>query len=328
MNILVSGGAGYIGSVATRVLLDAGHSVCVIDNLSKGFRSAVDPRAQFVRCDISDTKTVIRVVQEQRIEAAMHFAAFIEVAESVSNPQKYLDNNFERAKIFVGALLEGGCKKFILSSTAAVYGSPTEIPIPESHAMRPINPYGESKALLEGHLRELVSAGHLSFSALRYFNVAGAWMDGSLGESHDPETHLIPCILKSLQGVQKRFKIFGADYPTFDGTCVRDYVHVVDLAHAHLLALSHLEQESSAVFNIGSESGFSVLQVLEAVESVTGKRVERDVEARREGDPHTLVALSRRAREVLHWKPRFPQLEQMIEHAWKWHQKHPRGWIE
>jgi len=153
-------------------------------------------------------------------------------------------------------------------------------------------------------------------------------MDGSLGESHDPETHLIPCILKSLQGTQKRFKVFGTDYPTPDGTCVRDYVHVVDLAHAHLLALKHLERESSAVFNIGSENGFSVLRVLDAVESVTGRRVERDVEARRAGDPHTLVALSRRAREILQWTPRFPQLEQMIEHAWRWHQKHPQGWNE
>jgi len=326
MNLLVSGGAGYIGSIATRRLLDLGYKVSVIDNLSHGFRKAVAKEADFFEIDISNLEQVSLICKKNKIEAVLHFAAFIEVGESVKFPEKYLENNFKKAEKFLEAVVGSGVKKFILSSTAAVYGSPTEVPIPESHAKNPINPYGESKSRFEDVLEGFRKTQKISYACLRYFNVAGAMPDASLGEAHEPETHLIPNILLAAMGKRPELQIFGDDYPTRDGTCVRDYVHVVDLIDAHLLALKALASTDKLICNVGSEEGFTVKEVIAAAERMSGKKIPFKQMPRREGDPAVLIASSNKIRNELGWKPNYPGLDAMIEHAWHWHQSHPNGY--
>ena len=256
----------------------------------------------------------------------MHFAAFAEVGESVREPSKYLQNNYHNSVKMLETLCELGIKKFIFSSTAATFGNPTEIPITETAPQNPINPYGESKLLLEKKLEELRLSQNFGYAVLRYFNVAGASPDSLIGEAHNPETHLIPNILLSLLGSGKVFKVFGNDYPTPDGTCVRDYVHVEDLALAHMLCLDVLSEGKAHVYNLGSEKGFSVLEVLKACEKVTARKIPFTIEARRPGDPPTLVASSAKIRRELGWKPKYPDLESIILHAWNWHKKHSTGY--
>lgn len=326
MNCLITGAAGYIGSFAVRRLCELGHQVVAIDNLSKGFRQAVDKRAAFVEADVGDGAAIQKALETHRPEVALHFAAFIEVGESVKNPQKYFENNFEKALRFAEVAAKNGTKKFILSSTAAVYGNPQSDLITEEHPLVPVNPYGQSKAKLEGALTALSERTGMAIAFLRYFNVAGADPDGNLGEAHEPETHLIPNVIKSALGQGPKLKIFGNDYPTRDGTCIRDYVHVIDLIDAHILALNALQPAERRIYNLGSESGFSVLEVIQAAEKALKKKIDFDIVDRRAGDPATLVASSQKIRSELGWKPKYPEIEEMIQHAFRWHSKNPTGY--
>jgi UDP-glucose 4-epimerase len=318
MNILVTGGAGYIGSHAHHRLLDEGHTVSVIDDLSHGHEWAIDPRARFYCGNISDQNLVREILRKDQIEAVMHFAAFIEVGESVQFPQKYFDNNHLYALKLLSAMREEKVQKFIFSSTAAVYGNPTAIPVTEDEPCKPINPYGESKRRLEASLLEYRQTAGLQFIALRYFNVAGARPDGKLGEAHEPESHLIPRILLcALRG--EPVSIFGHDYETRDGTCIRDYVHVEDLVSAHLLALENVNSAPSRFYNLGSEQGFSVREILRACSDVVGRTIESREHARRPGDPPVLIASRKRIMSELGWKPCFGDIHQIVRDAWNWH---------
>lgn len=323
MRVLVTGGAGYIGSHAVRELLRAGHTVTVLDNLSTGHRESVDPHAHFVEGDTSDSGLVVRLLREREIEAVLHFAAFIEVGESVTDPDKYYRNNFAAPLMLLGAMREAGVKKIVFSSTAAVYGNPVKVPIREEHPRQPINPYGRSKMMTEMAIEDASSAYGLGYAILRYFNVAGASADGTIGEAHEPESHLIPRILAAARD-GKSVGIFGTDYKTPDGTCVRDYIHVVDLVSAHILALERIEPGQGMIYNLGSENGFSVREVIEACRLATGIDIKAEVHPRRPGDPDVLVASSTRIRE-LGWKPLYPDMKTIISHAWRWHQTHPNG---
>lgn len=324
MRVLVTGGAGYIGSHAVRELLRAGHTVSVLDNLSTGHRAAVDPKAQFIEGDTSNARLVVETLRAQRIEAVLHFAAFIEVGESVKDPDKYYRNNFSASLVLLAAMREAGVKKIVFSSTAAVYGNPAEIPIREESPRQPINPYGRSKMMTEMAIEDGSAAYGIGYAILRYFNVAGASPDGTIGEAHDPESHLIPRVLMAARD-GKPVGIFGTDYKTPDGTCVRDYVHVIDLVNAHILALEKMTEGKGAIYNLGSENGFSVREVIEACRAATGLNIEADVHQRRTGDPDVLVASSARLRD-LGWKPQYTDLKAIISHAWNWHQKHPKGY--
>ena len=326
MNVLVTGGAGYIGSHAVKALLDSDHIVTVLDNLSKGHRAAVDTRAVFIQGSTADATTLRTVITERKIDAVLHFAADIEVAESCENPAKYYRNNFVNTLNLLETVLDLGIRRFVFSSTAAVYGSPSVVPIPESHVCSPINPYGASKRMVEICLEDLRLAHGLGYVVLRYFNVAGAAPDGSIGEAHEPESHLIPRLLMAARESEGRAMIFGTDYPTRDGTCVRDYVHVMDLANAHVLALEKLKPAEGAIYNVGSESGFSVREVVEACQRVTGRTIAVDLKERRAGDPPTLIALSSKIKTELGWAPRYPDLDSIIAHAWAWHTTHPDGY--
>lgn len=325
MKVLVTGGAGYIGSHAVRVLLDHKHEVVCLDNLSHGHREALDSRAVFVEGSTSDQALVKSIIKEHNVEAIMHFAADIEVAESVENPFKYYENNFSRTLMLLKAAMDSGIKKVVFSSTAAVYGNPEKTPIEEYQLRNPINPYGRSKMMVEMALEDFCHAQGLGYIILRYFNVAGAHPDSSIGEDHHPETHLIPRILKAAL-TKSAVKIFGTDYPTPDGTCIRDYVHVMDLAGAHVLALESLEAGKGSVYNLGSQKGFSVREIIEACESVTGEKLQVQEEARRSGDPAVLVASSDKIRHELKWKPEYSSIESIVDHAWKWHTSHPQGY--
>lgn len=326
MNVLVTGGAGYIGSHAVRALVRAGHAVTVLDNLSKGHREAVDPTAEFVHGDIGDSELVSQTLVARKIEAVLHFAASIEVAESVQDPVKYYRNNFGNAIALLDAMRAQGVKQIVFSSTAAVYGNPCVTPIPEDHPRDPINPYGRSKMMTEMAIEDCTRAWGLGACILRYFNVAGASTDAVIGEDHEPESHLIPRILLSLvrEGTG-RVQIFGTDYPTPDGTCVRDYVHVEDLVEAHVLALSKIEPGHSKIFNLGSESGFSVREVVAACRQVTGIEIQVDEMPRRSGDPAVLLASNGKAREILGWRPRYSDLKTILTHAFAWHRSRPFG---
>lgn len=326
MKVLVTGGAGYIGSHVVRELIHRGHQVTVIDNLSHGHRAAVHKDAHFVLADIAHQGILVKTLRERQIEAVLHFAGFIEVAESVVNPGLYYLNNFANTVSMLETMANCGVRKIVFSSTAAVYGNPLQIPIDEDHPLQPLNPYGTSKMMVEMALRDYARAHQIAFTILRYFNVAGASEDGTIGEAHEPETHLIPRVLASCADPAKPVYIYGTNYPTTDGTCVRDYVHVEDLAHAHVLALQHLHTGASEVFNIGSETGFTVREVIQACEAVTGRAVMIEERPKRAGDPTTLVASSRKIRALLNWTPRFPDLKTMIEHAWHWHFRHPGGY--
>ena len=326
MRILVTGGAGYIGSHAVRELVNEGHKVVVLDNLAKGHPEAVDPRAFFVQGSTSDAGLLPGLFKLHDIEAVMHFAADIEVGESVADPYKYYHNNFTNSLTLLRCMISSGVKKFVFSSTAAVYGNPEKTPIEETQARAPINPYGRSKMMTELAIEDFCHAHGLGYAILRYFNVAGASPDASIGEDHQPESHLIPRILMAARDPAVTVKIFGTDYPTPDGTCVRDYVHVVDLARAHVLAIEALSEGDRRVYNLGSESGFSVREVIEACRKVTGVDFGAVEEARRPGDPAILVASSRKIRKELKWEPLYPSIETIVHHAWRWHSNHPHGY--
>ena len=317
MRVLVTGGAGYIGSIVADQLLHNGHSVTVLDNLSKGHREAVPAGAEFVLGDTGDTAGLDPLFQAGRFDAVMHFAAFIEAGESMEVPAKYFDNNTAHALTLLKAVLKHRVARFVFSSTAAVYGEPQHIPITEEDALKPTNPYGESKLMVERMLGWFHRIHGLRYSSLRYFNAAGA--TGGRGEAHNPETHLIPLVLQVALGQREQISIYGTDYPTQDGTCIRDYIHVADLAAAHLLALDGLEQHSQLIFNLGSGNGFSVREVIEVARQVTGHTIPAVEAPRRPGDAAVLVASSEKIRRVLGWQPQHSSIEDIVRSAWEWH---------
>lgn len=318
MNILVVGGAGYIGSHMVKLLLGQGYAVTTLDNLSTGHRDAV-LGGEFIQGDFADRALLGGLFTSRHFDAVMHFASCIEVGESMRDPAKYYRNNVVRTLELLDAMVERGIEKFIFSSTAAIFGEPRYLPIDERHPLDPINPYGATKQMVEQILADYDRAYGLRHISLRYFNACGADPSGLIGERHDPETHLIPLVLQAASGRRNAISIFGDDYDTADGTCVRDYVHVVDLCHAHLLALKQLDAgAASACYNLGNGEGYSVREVIDAVERVTGRQVPTVNAARRPGDPARLVADSACAREGLQWKPGFAGLDVIVEHAWRW----------
>ncbi len=324
MRVLVTGGAGYIGSVAVAELIRAGHAVVVYDNISKGHPAAVPASIPVIRADVGDRATLDRTLSEYKIEAVMHFAASIEAGESMRVPEKFFRNNSAATLTLLEAMLASGIRRFVFSSTAALYGDPEHIPIRETDALRPTNVYGESKLLVERMLAWFERIHGLRYASLRYFNAAGA--TETLGEVHDPETHLIPLVLAVALGKRKNVSIYGTDYPTADGTCVRDYIHVADLATAHVLALEALDREPQLIFNLGNGQGFTVREVIEAARRVTGHPIPAVEAPRRAGDPAVLVASSEKIQKELGWRPKFPDLEEIIASAWRWFRKHPNGY--
>lgn len=321
--VLVAGGAGYIGSVCTEYLLDRDYEVTVFDALFTGHRSAVDKRAAFVEGDLADREKIISLCKKEKFDAIMHFAAFSLVGESMTDPSKYFRNNLASAINLADAAVAGEVSNFVFSSTAATFGQPEKIPIREDDRQLPINPYGESKLCFEKVLKWYSQIFGLRYAALRYFNAAGA--SENFGEDHRPESHLIPIILQAARGVREKVMIYGDDYPTPDGSCLRDYIHVVDLAQAHELALSAPE---SGHYNLGTGNGMSVKEIVAAAEKVTGKKIRADIAPRRPGDPARLIAGSEKAKKLLHWRPRFESPEAIIESAWKWQLKHPQGYAD
>ncbi|OCX04559.1 UDP-glucose 4-epimerase GalE [Streptococcus dysgalactiae] len=329
MAVVVLGGAGYIGShMVDRLISEGKEEVIVVDNLVTGHRAAVHSDAKFYEGDLSDKDFMRRVFKENPdVDAVIHFAAYSLVAESMEKPLKYFDNNTSGMVNLLEVMQECGVKHIVFSSTAATYGIPEQIPILETTPQRPINPYGESKLMMETIMKWSDEAYGIKFVALRYFNVAGAKPDGSIGEDHGPETHLLPIILQVAQGEREKIMIFGDDYNTPDGTNVRDYVHPFDLADAHTLAVNYLRNGGeSTAFNLGSSTGFSNLEILEAARKVTGKEIPAELADRRPGDPDILIASSEKAREILGWQPQFDNIEKIIETAWAWHSSHPQGY--
>jgi UDP-glucose 4-epimerase len=322
---LVTGGAGYIGSHAVRLLARAGHDVWAYDNLSLGHRRAV-PAGRLIEGQLSDRLRLVAVLGEKRIEAVMHFAAFASVAESVSDPARYYQNNVVASLNLLEAMRAAGVGRMVFSSTTATYGTPERVPITEDEPQRPINPYGFAKLVVERALADYTAAYGLGYAALRYFNAAGASSDGDLGEDHDPETHLIPIVLEVALGKRPHVTIFGDDYPTPDGTCIRDYVHVDDLGAAHVLAIEKLEAGRGLQLNLGTEQGNSVREVIDACRRVTGHAIPTQIGQRRPGDPPELVADSRLAQRVLGWRPRYTDIESIVRTAWQWHSSHPHGY--
>ena len=323
MNAFVTGGAGYIGSVCVEELLNAGHRVTVFDNLSEGHRSAVDPRATFIQASLADEPAIRQALRDCKPEAVLHFAANALVGESMVNPGKYFRNNVASGLNLLEAAHAAGVRKFIFSSTCATYGPPVRVPMDEDLPQQPINPYGESKLMFEKMLHWYQQIHGLEFVALRYFNAAGA--SAKFGEHHRTETHLIPNVLKVPLGQAPHCEIYGTDYPTPDGTCIRDYIHVIDLAQAHILALAPGKQ---GWFNLGNGDGYSVLNVIRACEEITGKPIKTVEKPRRPGDPPRLVASAEKAKCDLGWKPRFPKLEEIVHSAWAWHRQHPVGYAD
>ncbi len=319
MKVLVTGGAGYIGGTVTRLLLARGHAVTVYDNLCHSKRAAVAEGAEFVQGDLADGVLLTKTLTADRFDGVMHFAALIEAGESMQRPEIYFRNNTASTLTLLESMLATGHDKLVFSSTAACYGEPEKTPILEDAKLQPTNAYGESKLLVEHMLRWMNSQHGFRYASLRYFNVAGA-IEG-YGEAHEPESHLIPLILDVALGRRKSIKIFGRDYPTADGTCIRDYIHVQDLAEAHLLALGALKEKSRLIYNIGNGQGFTVLEVIDSVRRVTGRAIEVVEEARRPGDPAVLVASSEKIKAELGWKPQFAELDAIIASAWDWHQK-------
>jgi len=324
MKILVTGAAGYIGSVCSEVLLGRGHSVIALDDLSEGHREAVDPRGQFCKANLHDADALNEIFHAHQIDAVMHFAALCLVEESVKKPGEYYRANVAAGINLLDAMLRHGVKKLIFSSTAATYGEPENIPIPEEHATNPINPYGASKLLFERVLKEFRENSRLEYVTMRYFNAAGA--SGERGEDHHPETHILPILFEAALSQRGAFQIYGTDYPTADGTCVRDYVHVVDIAEAHALAVERISEIAGRVYNVGNSRGFSVREVVDTVRSVTGQEIPIRVAPRRAGDPAVLVASSERIRKELGWSPRFSDLKSMVQTAWAWKKRFPRGY--
>lgn len=327
MNVLVCGGAGYIGSHTVYELIERGHSVVVVDSLIKGHKAAVHNDAKFYLGDIRDEDFMDRVFKENNIDAVIDFAAFSLVGESVNEPFKYYENNVYGTLKLLEAMERAGVKKIVFSSTAATYGEPENDIIVESDKTIPTNPYGETKLTVEKILKWADNAYGIKFVALRYFNAAGAHISGKIGEDHSPETHLIPIILQTALGQREKMFIFGDDYDTPDGTCVRDYIHVTDLADAHIKALEKLfKTNESGIYNLGNGKGFSVKEVIEKAKKVTGKDFKVEIEARRNGDPSTLIASSEKAIKELGWKPKFNTLDKIIETAWNWHKDHKNGY--
>ncbi len=325
--ILVTGGAGYIGSHAVKALLEAGFEVIVVDNLSKGHPEAVDTRAHFVELDLDDRVALEKVFQENTFSAVMHFAGSIEVGLSMRDPALFFRNNVLNGLNLLEAMRAADVKKIIFSSTAAVYGNPQKIPIKENAKLNPTNFYGHSKLVFEQLLQKYEQLYGFKYISLRYFNAAGADKTASIGQDYDPPTHIIPRIFASALGQIDDFKVFGMDYPTKDGTCIRDYIHVSDLADAHILALEYLlKKNRSNVFNLANGKGFSVLEVIKAAEKITGRKIIYKVGSRRAGDPAVLIADSGKAKKYLEWKPRLSSLEAIIASAWKWHAANPFGY--
>lgn len=325
MNVLVTGGAGYIGSVAVEMLADEGHNVVVYDSLIKGHRGAVDERATFVEGDLADLTLLESTLTEHKVDAVMHFAAHSLVGESMENAVKYFSNNDSAGVTLAEAMMRAGTKMLVFSSSAATYGMPDSVPIKETDATAPINSYGESKLIYERMLRWFDEVHGIKFVSLRYFNAAGA--SEKYGEEHDPETHIIPIVLQVALGQRPFVQVYGDDYPTPDGTAVRDYVHVIDLAQAHVLAAKWLaEGGESQIFNLGNGAGFSVKEVIETARKVTGHEIPAQMGPRRAGDPPVLVASSEQIISKLGWEPKYAGLEDIIGTAWRWHQKHPLGY--
>lgn len=325
MNVLVVGGAGYIGSHAVKLLGASGHDVWVYDNLSRGHRQAV-PAQRLIEGDVADRRRLVEELKQHRIDAVMHFAAFALVNESVLDPALYYRNNVIAALELLDAMRQAGVMRIVFSSTTATYGEPETIPIPESTPQQPINPYGFTKLVIEQALADYASAYGLAYAALRYFNAAGADPDGSIGEDHDPESHLIPIVLQVALGQRQQVTIFGDDYPTPDGTCIRDYIHVCDLAEAHLRALDRLQPGRGICLNLGTGRGTSVREVIDACRRVTGQEIPEVIGPRRAGDPPELVADANAARQQLDWQPRYTQINQIVETAWNFHRQHPHGY--
>jgi UDP-glucose-4-epimerase GalE len=325
MRILVTGGAGYIGSHAVRLFLARGHDVWVYDNLSQGHRAAV-PADRLIVGDLADLGHLDNEVVVRRIDGVVHFAAFAEVGESVRDPGKYYQNNVVNTLNLMEVLRRSGVARFVFSSTAATFGIPEHVPITEEEPQRPINPYGTSKLAIERALADYARAYRWGYAALRYFNAAGASPDGSIGEDHDPETHLIPLVIQAAMGQRPYIEIFGTDYATPDGTCIRDYIHVDDLAEAHLLALERMEPGQGLCYNLGIGKGASVREVIRSVEEVTGNKVPVREGPRRPGDPDALVASSQKIQRELGWRPKYTDLRVIVETAWNWHRKHPTGY--
>ena len=327
MSILVTGGAGYVGSVTVDLLKSIGETVVVLDNLACGHRGAIDHDVPFYEGDVGDVRLVKELVDNYGIEACIHFAAFANVSESVANPAKYFENNTVQTNKLLTTLIEANVKRFVFSSTCATYGNPLAIPIDELHPQNPVNPYGWSKFMTERILESYDSAYGLKFVALRYFNAAGA--TERCGEHHEPETHLIPNVLNAASRQIPSVTVFGIDYDTSDGTCIRDYIHVADLGSAHLRALEYLQKGGeSTQINLGNGLGFSVLEVIEAAREVTGKPIEIEMQGRRQGDPPRLIADARKAVDVLGWMPKYTELNTIIESAWKWKIENPKGYDE
>ena len=323
MRIFVTGGAGYIGSVTAELLLDEGHEVAIFDNLIEGHRRAVDSRARFIEGDLADRGQIERALSNTRPDAVMHFAAYALVPESMRDPSKYFRNNVSNGLNLLDAMLTTGVQRIIFSSTCALFGPPDRVPIDETAPARPANPYGESKLAFEKILRWYDQVHGLKFVCLRYFNAAGATED--LGEDHRPETHLIPNVLKVALGQRPSLEIYGTDYETPDGTCIRDYIHIVDLAHAHILALG---ATASGFYNLGTGGGSSVREVIAACRKITGRKIDTIEKPRRPGDPPRLIASSEKIKNELGWQPQFQSLDVIIETAWAWHQKFPDGYEE
>lgn len=325
MRVFVTGGAGYIGSVAVDALIDAGHEVAVFDNLYMGHVEAVNEKAEFIEGDLANRRSVDMAIGSFRPDSIMHFAAYSLVGESMQNPFKYLSDNVANGINLIEVALNHGARRFILSSTANLFDEPDTIPISESEKLQPGSPYGESKFFIERILYWALRTKGLRYAALRYFNAAGCTR--VRGEDHDPETHLIPLVLQVALGQRDKIKIFGDDYDTPDGSCVRDYIHVEDLAQAHILALEALEEHEELHFNLGNGNGFSVKEVVETVREVTGKDIPAEVVERRPGDPDTLIADSTKIREMLGWQPKYTDLKSIIQSAWDWHADHPTGYV-
>ena len=327
MAILVCGGAGYIGSHAVHALVQQGETVVVVDNLWTGHKEAVHAKAKFYEGDIRDAAILDRIFTENEIEAVMHFAASSQVGESMIKPLLYFNNNVHGMQVLLEGMHKHGVDKIVFSSTAAVYGEPKRVPIEEEDETCPQNTYGETKLTMEKMMKWVDRAHGIHYVSLRYFNVAGALEDGSIGEDHAPETHLVPLILQVPNGKRECIMIFGEDYPTADGTCVRDYIHVADLADAHLRALDYLRKGGdSNIFNLGNGKGFSVKEMIAAAEAATGKSICVKLGERRSGDPAQLIASSKKAQEILGWKPQYQDIEGIVRTAWNWHKTHPEGY--
>lgn len=327
MNILVLGGAGYIGSHTVYALIEAGQNVVIADNLLTGFKQAVHPKAKFYQGDIRNIDFLNDLFSKEKIDVVIHFAACSLVGESVTQPLKYYDNNLYGTKVLLDAMVRNGVDKIVFSSTAATYGEPKRVPILEDDPTEPTNPYGETKLSMEKMFKWVGAAHNIRYVSLRYFNACGAHESGMIGEAHNPESHLIPLILQVPNGKREFISVFGDDYPTKDGTCVRDYIHVTDLAQAHILAAQYLVNGGkSDIFNLGNGVGFTVKEVIDVARAVTGHPIPAKIVPRRAGDPAQLIASSDKARKVLGWNPTHDSLEEIIASAWKWHSTHPNGY--